>query len=364
MGLYRLFLAIVVAYDHWRESILRPAGQDNLSGLFSFDAGHAVIFFYVISGFLITYTLTNNYSDDSGGRLKFYRNRFIRIFSVYWPLAAFSIYEFVGYNGLVSTPLKNIFTQLFLFGQDWSVAFGRYPDALDFSGSLPALYQAWTLGAELGFYLIAPFLMRTWKLGAAVLVISLLVRFSFLAVLGDVQSFPRWTYLFFPSTVCFFMLGHLICLASTRFPILLHLNLALLAPTTIVALPATLVIVFLAKISGFVFDGPALWVPLTIAVATMPALFEATKDNRIMNYLGNLSYPLYLIHTGVLLYSSAAIVRYVLPFGPALTEVVFLALALVASVAVHHCIEKPVAGAMRLAFSFWKTRAVAVEPSR
>jgi peptidoglycan/LPS O-acetylase OafA/YrhL len=40
----------------------------------------------VISGFLITYTLSRNYSRDLAGNLRFYRNRFVRIYSLYWPL--------------------------------------------------------------------------------------------------------------------------------------------------------------------------------------------------------------------------------------------------------------------------------------
>ena len=83
MGLIRLFLAWVVAADHWSVFVLRPHSvflDDNYK--FGFNSGYAVMFFYIVSGFLITYTLTRNYDRNLPGACKFYRNPFIRIFSL------------------------------------------------------------------------------------------------------------------------------------------------------------------------------------------------------------------------------------------------------------------------------------------
>src|SRR5712664_25633 len=91
MGLVRLFLALVVAADHWWAIFLVRQGFAPDDGYkLGFNAGYAVMFFYVISGFLITYTLTRNYSPDLAGALSFYRQRFIRIFSLYWPVVLLS----------------------------------------------------------------------------------------------------------------------------------------------------------------------------------------------------------------------------------------------------------------------------------
>ena len=76
MGLVRLFLALVVAGDHWRVielPSLSPHMDDHLK--LGFNSGYAVLFFYVISGFLITYTLSRNYSRDLSGVREFYRQR-------------------------------------------------------------------------------------------------------------------------------------------------------------------------------------------------------------------------------------------------------------------------------------------------
>jgi peptidoglycan/LPS O-acetylase OafA/YrhL len=95
VGAIRLFLALVVAFDHWRDLVITPAGhalsvrQETIVKL-GFNAGYAVLFFYVISGFLIAFTLRHNYDAGRAGALPFYRNRFVRIFSLYWPMIAIS----------------------------------------------------------------------------------------------------------------------------------------------------------------------------------------------------------------------------------------------------------------------------------
>lgn len=92
MGLVRLFLALVVAADHWRLYFVATKLPfiDDDSFKFGFNSGYAVLFFYVISGFLITYTLSMNYTTDVASTLGFYRKRVIRIFSLYWPLLILS----------------------------------------------------------------------------------------------------------------------------------------------------------------------------------------------------------------------------------------------------------------------------------
>src|SRR6476620_2349272 len=102
MGIIRLFLALVVALGHSQAMLLTPIkmGFDDFYML-NFTPSYAVFFFYVISGFLITYTLLQNYDRTSGGSARFYINRFIRIFSLYWPVILLVMY--------FSQPARTIF---------------------------------------------------------------------------------------------------------------------------------------------------------------------------------------------------------------------------------------------------------------
>src|SRR5215207_489209 len=129
MGLIRLFLALVVAVDHWRVIMLHEKGilLDDVVK-FGFNAGYAVMFFYVISGFLITYTLTQNYRWDRSGIAAFYRNRFIRIFSLYWATVILAFFLIGGaWPQFLAASLPDKLTSVFLLGMDWRMAFASYP---------------------------------------------------------------------------------------------------------------------------------------------------------------------------------------------------------------------------------------------
>jgi len=223
MGAARFFFAFVVVIDHWRSVVLQPIlgiditpDQERIVKL-GFNGGYAVIFFYVISGFLITYTLMTNYEDNVGGSLKFYRNRAIRIFSLYWPMIVLSFIVYPpGLAMFIAAAAADKFTNLFILGVDWRVAFATYPIA-HFDAAPFGLHQAWTLGAELFFYLVAPLVVRSWKITAALLAGSFALRMLFVATLSydDV-----WTYYFAPSTFVFFMIGAFSCQTAQYIPLL------------------------------------------------------------------------------------------------------------------------------------------------
>jgi peptidoglycan/LPS O-acetylase OafA/YrhL len=150
----------------------------------------------VISGFLITYTLGRNYSPDVAGNLRFYRNRFVRIYSLYWPLVivAFLIVPQAWDKFATSGPVDKT-VAVFLIGFDWWMIIAQNPYVVGLS-------SAWTLAPELFFYLVAPFLMRSRKTGLGALVIFLGVRLGFVAANGT-EFQGLWTYMFAPSSYCF-----------------------------------------------------------------------------------------------------------------------------------------------------------------
>ena len=102
--------------------ITSPQLNENELEFVTLNAGYAVMFFYMISGFLITYTLTRNYDRSLAGTLKFYRKRFVRIFSLYWPLVlvAFLVVDLAWPGFVGARPLDKAIS-LFLFGMDWRI---------------------------------------------------------------------------------------------------------------------------------------------------------------------------------------------------------------------------------------------------
>jgi peptidoglycan/LPS O-acetylase OafA/YrhL len=354
MGLIRLFLALVVAADHWwlNMMVVRHSIGFHDAYKFGFNAGYAVMFFYVISGFLITYTLMRNYRWDRSGFARFYRNRFIRIYSLYWSMVIL-MFVLVGHSWEVflRADIWDKLTGIFLIGQDWRISFLTDP-ATRYSAAITGMQQSWTLAAELTFYVVAPFLMRSWKIGAALLLISFGVRACFVAALGtDVDD--TWTYHFIVTTFGFFMLGHLACL----------LGKPLASPLIgIVLTVASFAVMYFSSSYGS-FDTPRFWGSVLLFALALPGLFEATKNVRWMNLAGDLSYPIYLVHTGVLILVGPWLMDRMfwpewLGQRPAsyVTVAAFLATTMLASTVVHRLVEVPVARAMHMALDRWKVR--------
>jgi peptidoglycan/LPS O-acetylase OafA/YrhL len=242
----------------------------------------------------------------------------------------------------VAGTLWDKLTGVFLLCADWNIAFATYPTP-HFGATIRLLEQAWTLGAELTFYLMAPLLMRSWKFGAILLVASFGVRWLFVG--NDPNG--TWTYYFIGSTICFFMLGHLICLAARRWRVLADPRVSL--PLAV----CSFMVMTFGSYAGS-FDGPRLWVSVLLFTIALPGLFEATKNLRWMNIAGDLSYPIYLIHLVVLVLigqwllgavqSVPSLTPAAIGYGSIMT---FLLAATGVAALVHRLLEVPVAQAMR-----------------
>jgi peptidoglycan/LPS O-acetylase OafA/YrhL len=354
MGLVRLFLAMVVAADHWWLSMLHPKAivvHDQYR--LGFNSGYAVMFFYVISGFLITYTLTRNYKLHATGVTAFYRNRFIRIYSLYWPMVVLT-FLFVGgaWAQFLAADAWDKLTGIFLVGMDWRLSFASYPQ-VHFAAGIVGLKQAWTLGAELMFYLLAPLLMRFWPVAVSLLIASFGLRAYFVLAYGtDIQDI--WTYHFIGTTFGFFMLGHLVC----RFGRLLAEPLIGWALVV-----CSFAVMFWSSSYGS-YDTLRFWGSVLFFTLALPGLFEATKNIGWMNHLGNLSYPLYLVHTGVLILVGPWLLQQVLTqdevgayHGYYLSIGLFVAVSTVAALGVHKLLEEPIAQALRVFFQKRKIAA-------
>jgi peptidoglycan/LPS O-acetylase OafA/YrhL len=311
------------------------------------------MFFYVISGFLITYTLTRNYKLDVAGVATFYRNRFIRIYSLYWPMVVLSFLVVGGaWAQFMAADAWDQLTGIFLVGMDWRLSFASYPQ-VHFDAGIAGLKQAWTLGAELMFYLLAPLLMRYWKLAVFLLVASFGLRAYFVAAYGtDIQDI--WTYHFIGTTFGFFMLGHLVC----RF------GRPLAEPLMGWAFLGCSFWMMFWSLSYGSYDTLRFWGSVLFFTVALPGLFEATKNIGWMNLLGDLSYPLYLVHTTVLILVGPWLLGQVLTRDPMgayhgyyLSIGLFVAVSTVAALAVHKVLEEPVVWALRALFQMRKVAA-------
>lgn len=323
MGLIRFYLALIVAGDHFTGNNLYFLNLFHHGGMqywFYMNAGFAVMLFYVISGFLISFVLDAKYHDDIFG---FYRARFVRIFGLYWPMLAICIAIFPVGNSI------NWFSTLFLVGGDWLLSFRDYPRELTpFPGTIG---QAWSLAAEVTFYALAPWLLRRRVVCFVTFVSSLTLR-----VLLEHHSNAQqvWGYHFFPTALCFFLGGHYARVLWSKFP----------KPSMLATLALTVGSFVCAGFATRIGGMPSVWFYGAVAffILALGGIFTYTRDLRWMNFLGDLAYPIYLSH--MMLVSAFA------PFGPIpianvsnLTRTgIFLVVASFAGLAAHLVIEKPI----------------------
>ena len=309
MGCTRFLLALCVVVAHTQGS--------KIFDFAPMSAVTAVQAFYVISGFLITMVL-NEHSGYTSLRT-FYLNRYLRLWPCYAAIAALTLIFFMP---LISTSLWTLdikaaalvlFSNLTLFLQDWTLFFELHnghlvPTANFGAGPQPWLTeflvvpQAWTLGVELVFNVIAPFFCRRWYTMFALFLGGFAVR---LAIgMWHPPAMDPWLYRFAPAEMMLFGAGGLSYFIGRT---LLNLLPAWATSTAAVLCGVAIISLTLANEyttplvqARFGWFAPSLWLTnapilLFIAVAC-PILFSATKQSAIDRFIGELSYPMYISH--------------------------------------------------------------------
>src|SRR6266536_676035 len=297
MGIIRFLLALSVVLAH--------SGQRGLVG-----AQVAVQLFYIISGFLISYILLNNRTYH---QLKwFYVNRFLRIFPAYYVVLLLALPMFLVPGGRLSEfgALPDnvrsflLFSNIAIFGQDWvmfsKVSGNAIEFAVNFRNTKPQLWhfllvpQAWTLGLELTFYLIAPCIIRhKWLIG--ILFVGSLTARGLAMYCGFGNTDP-WTYRFFPFEIALFLLGVI------SHQLLLPWALQSVANARTQFIPVAVML----SMVGLCISYPILRVPgqtlltFTLFSLALPFLFIFQIRFRLDSVIGELSYPIYIVHWLVL----------------------------------------------------------------
>jgi peptidoglycan/LPS O-acetylase OafA/YrhL len=307
MGLLRLLFSIFVVLYH--------CGQFSA---FKFMQGpEAVQSFYLISGFYMALILNEKYNKPGSYKL-FLSNRFLRLFPAYWIVLAliilFSVSALVFSKGndwgmlhMYKNNVANlnpvsmfylVCTNIFMVGQDVAMYLG-----LNSSGILfftknyaltadPKVYefllvpQAWTIGIEIMFYLIAPFIVRR----SVLFIIFLLIIAASLKIIlarSGLTNDP-WSYRFFPAEMLFFLQGVLaykLLLVFRTFQLPPNLLLAVFAITVVVVLSYMYLHYYIRMY--FYFIGLAI---------SLPLIFLYTKDMKWDRIIGDFSYPIYISH--------------------------------------------------------------------
>jgi peptidoglycan/LPS O-acetylase OafA/YrhL len=304
LGLLRFVLAYSVVIGHMGTAF--PGKLMN--------GGLAVQAFFIISGFYMAMVLDGKYASQ---RL-FYENRLLRLFPTYFVVLFLSAIVFFVFSLSLFVKRDVVVTALFTSPQGWAVLFSnffilgqdvitwtsykisngawdwnttaKYTSGTIASWRLLLVPQAWSLSLELMFYALAPFLARR-SLLVLVLVFSASVVIRWL---GDVWGFPYFLYprRFFPAELCLFIAGML----AYRLR-----ELADRVPTR--ADKAILVLVLGVTLLHSYIPLPVEWGRTLIyagVAAALPILFRVSAASSVDRFVGDLSYPIYIVHILVL----------------------------------------------------------------
>ena len=340
MGILRLLLALAVLSSHLGHG-------RGICGFSLLEGKYAVECFFIISGFYMALVLNEKY-NFKGSYWIFMLQRFLRLYPLYLAvgLLILAVEGIITYTTSRPCGVFHAWSQaqhipflaacyyclvnVTILAQDslWFVSQDHLTGQF-FLTPYPRAYQdycffylvnvpTWTLAVEMSFYLVAPFLVRkSVKIQAAFLLVSFALRWAFYLALGAKSS--PWIFYFSPSCLFFFMAGSL----GYHFYQKRREEFETFARSHIW--------IFWIFCAFIVVEGrlpyrdyfPYFFIPTAIFV--VPLLFALTSRNKRDRFIGELSYPYYLIHYNVIAVTDFFLQRtYDALFGPICLIVTFV----------------------------------------
>ena len=297
MGFFRLYLSFIVAVHHLGAVARWPElGNKTFDPLMASERPlqlYVVFTFFFISGYFMPLALNHNYKYKtfSQGVRRFFINRFLRIFPLYWiSIIIFPIlYGFLtGKSHLFKLALQQplMFLENFLLiGVNSSLVWGYTQNFND---------VAWTLDLEVQYYLLLPFLAWHFKTRPR---FSIAIIFIFLGSLIWTNLTSNYWMCFYKSIFCpglagWFIAGFLVYVLHAKMdvtetgkPYSIQFYLIFTA----------VIILGFELFPGTIGDVVLLGAHICIAMLLFKPHREKTFG-RLDVLSGDLSYPVYVLH--------------------------------------------------------------------
>lgn len=336
MGFLRFLLAVFVIASHAKFiGFPFPDKQPYEAWvMFGLTGRQAVGIFFIISGFYMSMVLNSKYTKELSS---FYINRFLRLWPTYLVSVLFVVLFLNDFNQLTAllsnstwlTKLYVWFANIFILGSDffWLLHINETTGVLsylpvflnDSNGYKLFLNQpVFTISIEMIFYLMAPFILKSIKRVWVFFAIGLLYHLYFVMA-GQINIIYQYHLL--PASFMYFAMGALSWHYYYKHKEYKKLNYFLV------------IAIFLIMQFTYTLIQPILLIAFMLLI---PNLFELTKNNKADRFIGELSYPLYILHFPIrTLFDGFAIQNEY--FGLSV-----LAATLCLSIPVHFLIEKPI----------------------
>ncbi|MDE2025542.1 MAG: acyltransferase [Patescibacteria group bacterium] len=279
MGTLRIILAISVMIDH----------MGSVFGYSLIGGNMAVQSFFIISGFYMSLILNEKYIGKSKSYFLYISNRFLRIYPIYYlsVIATLVLLLFTNQlHGIIQISLTSI---VYLIKEATIFVTNDYLFYIAKTYDNNIVFQSWSIGLEILFYFIAPFIVRNIRILLLFFIISILARILFAHIF---QIYPGGhVNHFFPTEIVYFIIG---ALSYRLYSYVKRLNKNKLFPLV------SILFICLTLIYQLILSLPHAniteWVYYLFLALSIPFLFHFSKNIAIDRLLGDLSYPVYLFH--------------------------------------------------------------------
>jgi peptidoglycan/LPS O-acetylase OafA/YrhL len=261
-----------------------------------------VVLFFVLSGFLITYLLlAEEKTFDDISIKKFYMRRILRIWPLYFLIIILAIFilpyiKLFTLNGFdINVVHSNLATKLILY------ALFLPNIVLSMIGVIPYASHTWSIGTEEQFYVVWPVFMKYLKKNRIALMIIiiisyLLIRFFLANPISDFMPYKKiirefWSTFNIDCMAIGGIFGILL-FRNDRFLPLLKNNLIFyfsLAFVSILMIKGVYIPYIQAEFFSVFFG-------IIILNFAANENIKISLENKYFNYLGNISYGLYMYH--------------------------------------------------------------------
>lgn len=288
--------------------------------------------FFVLSGFLITYLLLTERKRHRDINIRsFYMRRVLRIWPLYYLIILLSCFVFP------AIPLfRDPSYDLYYFDANFYKRLGLFsvvlPNvAMIVYGSPYLCAQTWSVGVEEQFYLLWPWVIRNYKAKGLLLTVAIFVAILVVVLYVVVTLAGQNSSLAAQSTehVLLFFFGQFriltmviggagACLVYYQKEAILRVMFQPLVQYTVYAI---LLIMLLANVSlpGFTLEFYGLFFCFFITNLAANPRSVVRLEQPVINYLGKISYGIYIYHTALIVLCVNVIRTYVDHDLPALT---------------------------------------------
>lgn len=278
--------------------------------------GFGVYFFFVLSGFLITYLLLAEKQKQGKIHIKqFYIRRILRIWPLYYLILVLGFFilprlDLISIDLLVPDFEKDFNLNLFLYLLILpNVAYSAL-------SAVPHIGQAWSIGVEEQFYVFWPWVIAKSKnvmRAMIVIIVSLFLLKVVVLVLGRFYSNTDW-YLPLKRLVA---MSKFECMAIGGIGAWMmfskHKMLPLLYNKYVLNTSLVLIPVLIYATPDRLQDGIHIvysFIFLIIILNVSNGSVKLSLENRVMNYLGKISYGIYMYHFMIIPIVLCACVKY------------------------------------------------------